>query len=146
VKQQVYKKYGWTLVLAILLLWTLLTPSHFQKGGVDIEFYFAIALFVATISILINLLFDNVHWVERILISLLFAFISLFLTTLILGPNIVAFFYSDKTWFLWETKHRIIINAVYYGLNAAILRLFSIVYFKVRGQLKNKRNFKKATA
>lgn len=144
--RQVYKRYGWTLVLAILLLWTFLTPSHFQKGGVNTEFYFAIALFVAAVSILITLLFDNVHWAERSLISLPFAFISLFLTTLIFGPKIVEFFYSDKTWFLWETKHRIFINALYYGLNAAILTLLSFIYFTVRAQVKSRKKFKKAIA
>jgi hypothetical protein len=146
VTRQVYKKYEWTLILAMLLFWTLLTPSHFQKGAVDTEFYFAIALFVAAVSVLINLLFDNFHWVERVLVSLPFAFVSLFVTTLILGPKIVEFFYSDKTWFLWETKHKIFINSVYYGLNAAILTLMTFIYFKVRERMKVRKKLKRAVA
>lgn len=140
-----YKRYGWTLILCVLLLWTLLTPSHFQKGGVDSEFYFAIALFVTFISVFINLLFDKFHWTERIIVSLPFAFISLFITTLIAGPKIVDFFYSDKTWFLWETKHRIFINAIFYGLNAAIVTLLSFTYFKVRVQMKDRKKLTSAT-
>ena len=113
-----------------------MTPSHFQKGGVDNDFYFIIALFVTAISVLITLRFDNFHWIERILVSFPFAFISLFLTTLIIGPKIVEYFYDDKTWFLWETKHRLFINTIFYGLNATILTLLSFVYFKLRGQMK----------
>jgi hypothetical protein len=146
VTQRIYKTFGGTLILAMLLLWTILTPSHFQKVGVRTEFYFAIALFVAAVSALIALLFDNVHWVERILVSMPFAFISLFVTTLIVCPKIVEFFYSDKTWFLRETKHRIFINAIYYGLNAATLALLFFLYFKVRGQMKNRKKLKRAIA
>jgi len=134
-----FKKYGWTILLTVLLFWIVLTPSHFQKGGVDNDFYFYIALFVGTVSILITLRFDNYHWIERILVSFPFVFVSLFLTTLIIGPIIVEIFYGDKIWFLWETKHRLFINFVFYGLNAAILTLLSILYFKLRGQIKDER-------
>ena len=121
-----------------------MTPSHFQKGGVDNDFYFIIALFVNFISLLISLSFDNFHWIERVVVSFPFAFISLFVTTVIVGPKIVEYFYYDKTWFLWETKHRLFINSIFYGLNATILTLLSFAYFNIRGQLKS-HNHKKIT-
>lgn len=130
---KLFKKYVWTVLLTALLFWILLTPSHFQKGGVDNYLY--IALFVATVSILITLRFDKYHWIERFLVSFPFAFISLFLTSFIIVPIIVEIFYGDKTWILWQTKHRLFINFVFYGLNAAILTLLSIVYFNLRGKL-----------
>jgi hypothetical protein len=141
---QVYKEYGWTFILSVLLLWSLLTPSHFQKGGVDTEFYFAIAFFVTVISFLIALLFDKFRLIEKVLVSIPFAFTSLFVTTLLLVPKIVEYFYSDKTWFLSETKHRIFINTVYYGLNAIILTLLTNVYFKVRRLFNERKKLKSA--
>lgn len=135
-----YKKYGWILVSTALIAWTILTPSHFQKGGAGNGFHFKIALFVTAISVLISIRFDNFHWAERILISIPFAFISLFFTAIIIGPVIVKLLYSDKTWFLWETKHRLIINSIFYGLNAAILTLLSVIYFKLRRQMKTPKN------
>jgi hypothetical protein len=122
-----------------LIVWTILTPSHFQKGGVSYDFYYIIALFVTAISVLINLFFDDFHWVEKILVSLPFAFISLFLTTLIICPIIVNLFYGDKTWFLWESNHRLFINGIFYGLNTALLTLFSHLYFNIRGKMKGGR-------
>ena len=130
--------------MSALFGWTILTPSHFQKGGVDNDFYFIIALFVNFISLLISLSFDNFHWIERVVVSFPFAFISLFVTTVIVGPKIVEYFYYDKTWFLWETKHRLFINSIFYGLNATILTLLSFAYFNIRGQLKS-HNHKKIT-
>lgn len=128
---QLYKKYKWTIVTGLLLTWIILTPSHFQKGGVNEIFYFAIALFVTFISALICLTFDNYSLIGRLLISIPFAFVSLSLMTFILGPIIVDFFYSDKTWSLWETKHRIFVNSVYYGLNAIILTLIGNISFRI---------------
>ena len=125
-----------------LLAWTILTPSHFQKGGVSNDFYFLIALFINVISVLISLRFEKFHWKERILVSFPFALISLFFTTLIIGPKIVEYFYDDKTWFLWETIHRLFINSMFYGLNVTILTLFSLVYFRLRGQMKSHKHNK----
>jgi hypothetical protein len=144
VKRQVYKKYGGIFILVGLILWTTMTPSHFQKGGVDTEFYFAIAFFVTIISVLITLLFDKFNLPERILVSIPFAFISLFVTTFFFGPTIVEFFYSDKTWYIWETKYRIFINAVYYGLNVIILTLLANIYFKLRRLAKEGKKLKSA--
>ncbi|HVX25155.1 MAG TPA: hypothetical protein VHB70_02340 [Parafilimonas sp.] len=138
--KQFYQKYGWALITGLLLIWIIFTPSHFQKGGVDEEFYFVIAFFVTFISILICLLFDTFSLIEKLLISIPFAFVSLFIMSLILGPLIVDFFYNDKTWFLWQTKHRLFINSIYYGLNAAILSLLANMYFKLRRLLEQKKN------
>jgi hypothetical protein len=130
--QTIYKKYDWILIIASLIIWIIATPSHFQKGGVDSDFYFVIALFVCFISILITLLFDKFKIAERILISIPLASISLFLTTILVVPVFVDMIYSDKTWFFWETKHRLFINVLYYGLNAIILTVLATIYFQIR--------------
>jgi hypothetical protein len=131
-----YKKYGWAIITGLLLIWTIVTPSHFQKGGVPEKFYFAIAFFVTLISILVCLLYFKFWLIERLLIAILIAFVSLFMMTFMVGPLIVAFFYGDKTWDLWETKHRIFINLCYYGLNVVAILLLSNFYFKIRRRLK----------
>ena len=130
--QTTYRKYGWIIIIAFLIVWIIAMPSHFQKGGVDTSFYFAIASFVCFISILITLLFDKFKFIERVLISIPFAFIALFITTLLVVPALVDMIYSDKTWFFWETNHRIFINILYYGLNAIILTVLAVIYFQIR--------------
>jgi hypothetical protein len=133
-----YNKYRYFLLIVILLIWILFTASHFQKGGVHPKFYFVIAVFVASISMLINFSFDKFHLFERGIAALCFAFISLFISTLLIGPLFVEIFYGDRTWFFWETKHRIFINTFYYGLNAIILIILAKSYFKIRTQIREK--------
>ena len=136
-----YKKVVLVIILIAWILWSVLTPTHFEKGGVDTEYYIAIAFFVLILSVLIGLLFQ-LNRPESIVLSLLFAFISLFLTTLIIGPAFVDYYYNGKSWFFQETKHRIFMNLVYYGLNIAILVALSFIYVKVKDQLKRKNNLK----
>ena len=137
-----YKKWGWVLITTVLLLWIILTPSHFQKGGVDRDFYVVIALFVTAISVLLNWLFAKMHWLERIIVPLVFAFLSLFLTSLIIVPFLIDVLYNDKSWFFWETRHRILINTIYYGLNVVVLLILSSFYFKVRGGFNERKRCK----
>jgi hypothetical protein len=89
---KLYKKYGHLFTIILLIVWILFTPSHFQKGGVDTEFYFIIAAFVTSISLLINFRFDKFRWLERMTISIVFAFLSLFIMTLIIGPFVIEMF------------------------------------------------------
>jgi hypothetical protein len=119
-------------LLLVLSSWIVYSPSHFQKGGVDRDFYYYIALFVTVLSLLITIQYTDFHWLERLLIAFPISFTSLFLTTIILGPMFVELLYGDKTFYLWETNHSILVNAMYYGLNTLIMTLFSFVYFNVR--------------
>lgn len=119
-------------LLLALSSWIIYTPSHFQKGGVDREFYYYIALFVTVLSLLITIQYTNFHWLERLLIAFPISFTSLFLTTIILGPMFVELLYGDKTFYLWKTNHSILVNAMYYGLNTLIVAIFSFVYFNIR--------------
>jgi hypothetical protein len=54
----------------------------------------------------------------------------LLLVSMYIMPPIINSIYSDKTWYFWEIKHRIFINAVYYGLIAADLIISFWVYFR----------------
>jgi hypothetical protein len=139
---QFYKTYCWIIISVVLITWIMLTPSHLQKGGVESAFYFLIAIFVTLISVLIVLLFDNFTVLEKIIAAIIFSFLSLFVTTLILVPAFVDNLYDGKTWFLWKTKDRIIANTIYYGSNAIILFILSAIYFQLRRKLKRKQSRK----
>jgi len=119
-------------LLLALSSWIVYSPSHFQKGGVDRDFYYYIALFVTVLSLLITIQYTDFHWLERLLIAFPISFTSLFLTTIILWPMFVELLYGDKTFYLWETNHSILVNAMYYGLNTLIVTIFSFVYFNLR--------------
>jgi ABC-type uncharacterized transport system permease subunit len=126
------------LLLLALFSWIIYTPSHFQKGGVDRDFYYYIALFVTIQSFLITIRHTDFHLQERLLIVFPISLLTLFLTTIFLGPFFVELLYDDKTWFLWKTNHRILINLIYYGLNVLILILCSNIYFNFRRNRKLK--------
>jgi hypothetical protein len=135
-KIQASKKYRATIITVLLVLWTLLTPCLYRKGGVPGNFPIAIVIFMILISFLIVSKFNSIQSKTITIVAFIFAFISLFITTILLGPGVVEFLYGDKTWFLWEMQPRIIINAIYYGLNAMILVLLSKLYFQLQ-EIKN---------
>lgn len=135
------KKIVTCLIVAMLAIWIIFTESPYQKGGTSPLFSLIIPCFVMLISILIGLLYGAFHLLERLIVSLVIGLTVLFIVSYIITPYIVDYFYNDKTWFFWETKHRLFINAVYYGLNASLLTVLIHLYFKLRRQIsRNKTN------
>ena len=136
-----FKQISFWLIVTMLVIWIIFTKSPYQKGGISPLFSLIIPCFVMLLSILIALLYDAFHLLERLIVSLVIGLTVLFIVSFIITPHIVDLFYSDKTWFLWETKHRLFINAIYYGLNVSFLTVLIHLYFKLRGQIKrNRRN------
>ncbi len=52
---------------------------------------------------------------------------------------IIDYLYGDRTWILWEIKPRLLINSIYYGLNAIIQIVFAYVYSKFKVLIKKKK-------
>lgn len=129
------------LITALLVLWITLTKSPFQKGGVGDGYLIFIACFVMLISNLIAMRYKRSDILERLVIAIVFAVASLLLISIYVMPPIINSMYSDKTWYFWETKHRIFINFVYYGLIAADLIFSFWVYFRfnIKTRRKNKK-------
>jgi hypothetical protein len=118
------------LVALLLVLWITLTDSPFQKGGVGEIYWKCIAGFVLIISTLIAIRYTKAHLIERLIVAGVFAILSLLLMGTYVMPFVIYKLYSDKTWFFWETKHRIFINAIYYGLITADLVISFWLYFR----------------
>ena len=137
-----FKKFAPWIILIMLILWIAFTESPYQKGGTSPLFSFMVPAFVMFISIAVSLLYTSFHFLERLLVSLVFSVVTLFVVSLMITPYIVDYFYSDKTWFLWDTKHRLFINAIYYGLNVGLMTILIHLYFRLRGQASS--NKKKA--
>jgi hypothetical protein len=127
--KKIYNLIPW-LVALLLVLWIILTESPFRKGGVGEIYWKCIAGFVLLISILIAIRYTKAHLVERLIVAGVFAALSLLLMGTYVMPPIINSLYYDRTWHLWETKPRIIINAIYYGLITADLVLSFWLYFK----------------
>jgi hypothetical protein len=86
-------------------------PCVFQKGGVENEVLVSIGG-VSLMSCLL-LLVRTLNYKELLLAICIFP-ILLFLG-LALQFLIVIVLYGDKTWWLWETKPRIILNCFLFG-------------------------------
>jgi len=82
------------------------------------------------ISILIAIRYTKAHLLERFIVAGVFAVLSLLLMGTYVMPPIIHSLYKDRTWYFWETKHRIFINAIYYGLITADLVLSFWLYFR----------------
>jgi hypothetical protein len=127
--KKIYNLIPW-LVALLLVLWITLTDSVFRKGGLDYNYRMLIMGFILLISILIAIRYTKVPLIERLVVSVVFAALSWLLMGTYVMPPIINYFYSDKTWFLWETKHRIFINTIYYGLITADLVVSFWLYFR----------------
>jgi hypothetical protein len=124
-----YKKYSIGIIILLFLCWTVLTPYPFQKGGLGKTiYYFGIFAFVLFMAGLITLLFDNFNKVERIMLTLIFSFASLFVVTVFISPIIENLFSGDYTKFFWETKDKIIVNLLFYGLILTLIIIFCAFY------------------
>lgn len=126
----------WTFVVILLLVWIICTPSHFQKGGVSDNYLVIVAFFVCLISLIVNIRLRMALRLESVLFSFPFAILSMLITVLFIGPFVIDVVYEGRTWMFVETRHRLCINTIFYGLNAAILILLSKGYFSLRARLK----------
>jgi hypothetical protein len=129
------------LIAVLLILWITLTESPFQKGGVGEAYLIFITGFVMLIATLLAMRYKKSDILERLVIAIVFAVASLLLISMYVMPPIIDSMYSDKTWFFWETKHRIFINFVYYGSIVADLIISFWVYFRfnIKTRRKNKK-------
>ena len=124
-----YKKYGIGVFIILFLCWTVLTPYPFQKGGLDKTiYYFGIVAFVFLMAGLITLLFDNFNKAERIVLTVILSIVSLYVVTIFIAPFIENLFSGDYTKFFWETKDKILINILFYGLTLAFIAVFCSLY------------------
>ncbi|HUP13704.1 MAG TPA: hypothetical protein VM187_15890 [Niastella sp.] len=127
------------LVTLLLVLWIIFTESPFQKGGVGEVYLIYIAGFVMLIANLIASRYKRSAIPERLVIAIVFAVASLLLVSLYVMPYIIEYQYANKTWYFWETKHRIYINAVFYGLITLDLIISFWGYFKLNFITRKKR-------
>ena len=128
--KKMYNRIPW-LIAVLLILWITLTESPFQKGGVKEGWLYFIAGFVMLIANLIAIRYRKADILERLVIAIVFAVLSLLLISMYVMPPIITSMYDDKIWYFWETKHRLFINAVYYGLMTLDLIVSFWIYFKL---------------
>lgn len=126
--KKIYNLIPW-LVALLLVLWITLTESVFRKGGLGYNYRMLIMGFILLISILIAIRYTKANLIERLIVAVVFAVLSWILIGTYVMPPIIYSLYYDRTWHLWETKPRIIINTIYYGLITADLVLSFWLYF-----------------
>ena len=128
-----YKKFGSWIVLLLLLCWTALTPYPFQKGGLDKTiYYFFVIAFVIFLAGLITSMFDNLNKIERLILAVIFGIASLFIVSVLFMPSIESLFSGDHTKFFWETRDRILINTIFYGLTLTFATTFCLLYSSIK--------------
>ncbi|WP_264558443.1 hypothetical protein [Flavobacterium sp. N2270] len=123
-----------TILILYLFIFSSFCPSIFQKGGVNDCIY--ILTFINSILISLTLSYEmkKLFYVEKIFISLIIGCFVASVTSLIVFPAIIDFIFDDKTWFLWKTTNRILINYFYYLMNFIIIGVLNAFYYSFRIQ------------
>ena len=97
--------------LTVLVLGALYLPCVFQKGGVEDNIF--VLLFGTTVLSSLVILVRKIEKSE--IIFALFAAPVIVICGLIIQYLFVAIMYGEKTWFLWDTKGKLIANSLLFG-------------------------------
>jgi len=121
-------KYRLQFIGLILITWSILTPSKFQKGGINENMYYIIFILTFGLAFLYVLPSKDLILFEKILISLILSFFGLLIMTAIVMDRLLGIFYGyDYEFRLWDTAPRIIANLIYYLVtNFSIIGLLMI--------------------
>ncbi|RAV98436.1 hypothetical protein DQQ10_24230 [Pseudochryseolinea flava] len=75
-----------------------------------------------------------------VVVSLTFSIGALYVTTFFLGDIVIEMCYGDKTWMLYDGKHRLAANFMYYGFNVLILMMLNLVYNNIARRIQSQSN------
>jgi hypothetical protein len=138
-----YRKYGYLVILFLIIAWILFSPYPFRKSGLDENMYYFIFAYVFFISFLIILLLKNLRIVEKIALSVLVSAFAFMFTTnpiMIAIEDIEWLFPGDLSKFFWRTRDRILGNFIFYSLVFLNVTVIGIGYDYLRGRIIRKRN------
>ena len=130
-QSKAYSRVGLFSSLVILCLWILFSESPFQKGGVSFDYYFYILLILFSIAFSVSL-FYRLTFFERTIISTLIAGLAFIALDILFGSWVILFLYDGKTWFLWQSKERVLLNALFYLSNALLILILMFGYTGIR--------------
>ena len=114
--------------LIILTISSFYTQCIFQKGGVDTSTF--IQIFIITLMSI-----GIMNYTKQITKDIIFILILtpiLILLALLLQLIFIHIVYKDKTWLLWEFKHRTITNIVFYGTVGISLMFTKVIRLKIK--------------
>src|SRR5689334_19542766 len=103
--KKMYNLIPW-LVTLLLVLWILFTKSPFQEKEVSDAYLIYIVVFVMLIANLIAIRYRKSYILERLVIAIVFAVLSLLLISLYVMPPILTSMYGANFWDFEETKDR----------------------------------------
>ena len=121
-------------IFSIITLWIIYAPSHFQKGGVDSILYWLVPGIIFSCSI-IWVSSNTFKLIEKVLLAGISSFLSLLVSTFFIAEQFIKIRYSDKTWFLWDTDERLIMNAVYYGTTILLVIISIELYILTKNKI-----------
>lgn len=122
-------KYRLLIITMFIIIWSIIAPSKFQKGGIEEIMYYVIYFLIFGLSFLYVLPVKDLILIEKILFPLILSFIGLFITTIFVMDRLLNIIYSyDYEIKLWDTKPRIISNLIYYFLTYIIVICPLMIY------------------
>ena len=125
------------IISIIIVCFAIFYPCKFQKGGVHDSMYYTIILMTIGLSILFILPSKEMILFEKIILSVIFAFFTLFITTALIMDRVLYHLYgTDYDFVLWESTPRISANIIYFSLNTFIVIGFLKTYDIVQRKMK----------
>ena len=128
-----YKIYGPYIIAFLFLSVCAFMPSVYQKGGVDFNYFYFIAVMAFVFSLLVTFL-RTIKFPAGFMLSAFNTVIALYVTAFSMF-KVVDFIYGENTFQLWETKHRLFVNAIFYGMIILLQMLMVSIYKRIRRKM-----------
>jgi len=130
-----FLKYRLFIITLLVIIWSLITDSRFEKGGVSQEMDIAIIVFIF-INLLIYLIPSlEIIWPEKLIFSFVLTALSLFISTVFLMDKILerilGIDYEIKLWDFWPAFGA---NLIYCVVNLLPCILLLMMYEQYRNK------------
>jgi hypothetical protein len=121
-------KYRLVVISLLLALWSFVTPSRFQKGGIhEFSDYLILGLIIC-LSFYYALHLKELILLEKILFSILLSIMVMFSTTLLMYRLLDRIYGPEYEMRLLQTSPRIVANLIFYYSTSYIIMGLLILY------------------
>jgi hypothetical protein len=126
------KKIFGRILLVINIVYFIVAPNIFQKGGVNKLHFLFLFFLIFLMSLFFFIRVPNQNKSSKQIISLIIVCLISYLIAFLLTYGFVQLVYRDKTWFLWENPHKILVNMVLFLLILISVFIFTKISFKLK--------------
>jgi hypothetical protein len=121
-------KYRVLIITIITILWSVIMPSQFQKGGVSEKLNLSILLFIIVLGFLYIVGSQELYLLEKLVLPFLFFIPSLIISGKLINNILSKLYGSEYEFILCKSKPAIVANLFFYFICVFLLIILLKAY------------------